>query len=77
MPSLALRTTLADRTQGKFTLAGRDETPQIRTFHEPFVQPGYADLNPSYDQPNNARPVWSLAKPLPTCDATSHGVYEG
>lgn len=30
-----------------------------------FAQPGYADLNPSYDQPNNARPVWSLAKPLP------------
>jgi aquaglyceroporin related protein len=33
--------------------------------HEPFVQPGYADLNPSYEQPSNAKPVWSLAKPLP------------
>lgn len=29
------------------------------------MQPGYADLNPSYEQPSNSRPVWSLAKPLP------------
>lgn len=29
------------------------------------MQPGYAELNPSYDQPQNAKPVWSLAKPLP------------
>jgi len=29
------------------------------------VAPGYSDLNPSYEQPNNAKPVWSLAKPLP------------
>ncbi|KAJ5363661.1 MIP transporter [Penicillium cataractarum] len=65
VPSLAPRTTLADRTQGKFTLAGPDETPQMRLSHEPFVQPGYADLNPSYEQANNAKPVWSLAKPLP------------
>ncbi|KAJ5731959.1 MIP transporter [Penicillium malachiteum] len=65
IPSLAPRTTLAARTQGKFTLAGPDETPQLRMAQEPFVQPGYADLNPSYDQPANAKPVWSLAKPLP------------
>ncbi|CAG8011311.1 unnamed protein product [Penicillium salamii] len=65
VPSLAPRTTLAQRTQGKFTLAGPDETPQLRLAQEPFVQPGYADLNPSYEQPSNARPVWSLAKPLP------------
>ncbi|KAJ6153939.1 hypothetical protein N7485_012308 [Penicillium canescens] len=63
--SLGPRTTLAQRTQGKFTLAGPDETPQLRLAQEPFVQPGYADLNPSYEQPSNARPVWSLAKPLP------------
>lgn len=62
---MAPRTTLAQRTQGKFTLAGPDETPQLRLAQEPFVQPGYADLNPSYEQPSNARPVWSLAKPLP------------
>lgn len=65
MPSLAPRTTLAQRTTGKFTLAGPDETPQLRLSHEPFVAPGYGDLNPSYEQPNNAKPVWSLAKPLP------------
>ncbi|KAJ5175965.1 MIP transporter [Penicillium canariense] len=65
VPSLAPRTTLADRTQGKFTLAGPDETPQMRLSQEPFVQPGYADLNPSYEQANNAKPIWSLAKPLP------------
>ncbi|KAJ5273240.1 MIP transporter [Penicillium angulare] len=65
IPSLAPRTTLAGRTQGKFTLAGPDETPQLRLAQEPFVQPGYADLNPSYEQPSNAKPVWSLAKPLP------------
>ncbi|KAJ5907654.1 MIP transporter [Penicillium taxi] len=65
IPSLEPRTTLADRTQGKFTLAGPDETPQLRLSHEPFVQPGYADLNPAYEQPSNAKPVWSLAKPLP------------
>lgn len=65
IPSLAPRTTLAQRTQGRFTLAGPDETPQLRLAQEPFVQPGYADLNPSYEQPSNSRPVWSLAKPLP------------
>ncbi|KAJ5881464.1 uncharacterized protein N7529_000136 [Penicillium soppii] len=65
IPSLVPRTTLAQRTRGAFTLAGPDETPQLRLAQEPFVQPGYADLNPSYEQPSNARPVWSLAKPLP------------
>jgi aquaglyceroporin related protein len=65
VPSLNPRTTLAQRTRGGFTLAGPDETPQLRLAQEPFVQPGYADLNPSYEQPANARPLWSLAKPLP------------
>lgn len=37
----------------------------MRLSHEPFVAPGYGDLNPAYEQPNNAKPVWSLAKPLP------------
>lgn len=50
---------------GSFSLAGPDDTPQVRLAHEPFVQPGYAELNPAYDQSNNAKPVWSLAKPLP------------
>ncbi|KAL1846738.1 hypothetical protein Plec18170_009028 [Paecilomyces lecythidis] len=65
IPSLTSRTTLAQRTQGRFTLAGPDDTTQLRLAHEPFVHPGYADLNPEYDQPANAKPVWSLAKPLP------------
>ncbi|KAI3199036.1 hypothetical protein CBS147311_6120 [Penicillium roqueforti] len=65
LPSLVPRTTLAERTQGEFIVAGPDETTQLRLSHEPFVQPGYIDLNPSYEQPANAKPVWSLAKPLP------------
>ncbi|PWY90239.1 aquaporin-like protein [Aspergillus heteromorphus CBS 117.55] len=65
VPSLAPRTTLAQRTQGKFTMAGPDDSPQMRLAHEPFVQPGYGDLNPSYEQPANSKPIWGLAKPLP------------
>ncbi|KAJ5804686.1 uncharacterized protein N7518_000989 [Penicillium psychrosexuale] len=65
LPSLVPRTTLAERTQGEFIVTGPDETTQLRLSHEPFVQPGYIDLNPSYEQPANAKPVWSLAKPLP------------
>ncbi|KAJ5232508.1 MIP transporter [Penicillium chermesinum] len=60
--SIAPRTTLAP---GGFGLGGPDETTQLHLAHQPFVQPGYADLNPAYEQPNNAKPVWSLAKPLP------------
>ncbi|KAL1850609.1 hypothetical protein Plec18170_006894 [Paecilomyces lecythidis] len=62
---LSRPTSLAERTQGKFTVAGPDDTPQVRLSHEPFVQPGYADLNPEYEQATSAKPVWSLAKPLP------------
>lgn len=65
MPSLAPQTSLAQRTQGMFTTAGPDDTSNLRQSQEPFVQPGYAELNPSYEQPANAKPVWSLAKPLP------------
>ncbi|KAB2574158.1 Aquaporin-3 [Lasiodiplodia theobromae] len=46
-----------------FTLAGPAE-PAPQT-HQPYVDPGYAELNPAYEQPTNARPVWGLAKPLP------------
>lgn len=65
IPSLTRRLSLAERTGGNFTIGGPDETAQVRLAHEPFVQPGYADLNPSYEQATNAKPVWSLAKPLP------------
>lgn len=47
-----------------FTLAG---PPPIETLvqNQPYVDPGYAHLNPAYVQPDNVRPVWGLAKPLP------------
>ncbi|KAK4059771.1 hypothetical protein Trihar35433_10587 [Trichoderma harzianum] len=61
--SVAPITTAGQGTQ--FNLAGPTDTTQLRTAHEPFVHPGYSDLNPSYEQPNNAKPIWSLAKPLP------------
>ncbi|KKP00729.1 hypothetical protein THAR02_07155 [Trichoderma harzianum] len=61
--SVAPITTAGQGTQ--FNLAGPTDNPQLRTAHEPFVHPGYSDLNPSYEQPNNAKPIWSLAKPLP------------
>lgn len=61
--SVAPLTTAGQGTQ--FNLAGPSESQQLRSAHEPFVHPGYGDLNPSYEQPNNAKPIWSLAKPLP------------
>ena len=51
--------------QSDFTLAGPDDGAQLRAAHENFVQLGYADLNPAYEQLASAKPVWSLAKPLP------------
>jgi len=59
--------TLAGGRSKFTTLAGpsEDATPQLRLAQEPYVHPGYAELNPSYEQAPNARPVWSLAKPLP------------
>ncbi|KAF7197568.1 Aquaglycerol porin AQY3 [Pseudocercospora fuligena] len=47
------------------TLAGPEITPQVEATYQPYVNPGYAELNPAYEQPANAKPVWSLAKPLP------------
>lgn len=49
--------------RGGFTLAGPQEN--VRDYQAPYVDPGYAELNPAYEQPVNARPVWGLAKPLP------------
>lgn len=64
-PSIGGRSSLAERSKPMFTFAGPDDTSYLRQSQEPFVQPGYAELNPSYEQPQNAKPVWSLAKPLP------------
>lgn len=46
-------------------VAGLDDGPQLRQAHENYVHPGYVELNPAYEQPASAKPVWSLAKPLP------------
>ncbi|KAF1355582.1 aquaporin-like protein, partial [Delphinella strobiligena] len=51
--------------RSNFTLGGPEDTSALRAQHAPFVHPGYADLNPAYEQPANTKPVWSLAKPLP------------
>ena len=53
-----------DAASVKFSMAG---LPSIDTVaaNQPYVDPGYAQLNPAYDQPVNVRPVWGLAKPLP------------
>lgn len=50
-----------------FTLAGPSVAAALPA-NVPFVQPGYAELNPAYEQQAevvNNRPVWGLAKPLP------------
>ncbi|KAL4920717.1 aquaporin-like protein [Aspergillus aurantiobrunneus] len=64
LPSLGLSSAsryhgLGAPVPGGFSLAGPGETA-----HDPFVDPGYAELNPEYVR-GNPRPVWSLAKPLP------------
>lgn len=63
-PSLALTSGVPpplDAQSMNFSLAGPQDSP----VNQPYVQPGYSDLNPAYDQPTNVRPVWGLAKPLP------------
>jgi aquaglyceroporin related protein len=78
-PGRARRNTLRPRRSvAVFTATGRDDDAASRNFslsgpapietlaaNQPYVDPGYSQLNPAYDQPANARPVWSLAKPLP------------
>lgn len=57
-----------DTASRNFSLAGPLTNPQILdtvAANQPYVAPGYAQLNPAYDQPVNVRPVWGLAKPLP------------
>ena len=65
IPSQTRRSTLGDRGPDGFTLAGPADTSQLRSSHTPFVHPGYSELNPSYEQAPNSKPVWGLAKPLP------------
>lgn len=53
-----------DAQSANFTLAGPGPM-ESQAANTPYVDPGYSDLNPAYDQPINTRPVWGLAKPLP------------
>jgi aquaglyceroporin related protein len=46
----------------QFSLAGPQDIVAIQPN---YVDPGYTQLNPAYAQPLHAKPVWSLAKPLP------------
>lgn len=68
-PSVALAAQATGRdmdaqSQSNFTLAGPAPIETIQA-NQPYVDPGYAELNPAYDQPANTRPVWGLTKPLP------------
>ena len=53
-----------DAQSATFTLAGPQQIDTLAA-NQPYVDQGYAELNPAYDQPVNTRPVWGLAKPLP------------
>lgn len=53
-----------DAMSNNFTLAGPAPIEAL-VANQPYVDPGYTELNPAYDQPQNTRPVWGLAKPLP------------
>ena len=85
----SVRGNATDTASRKFSLAG----PSVAgpspldtvAVNQPYVDPGYAQLNPAYDQPVNVRPVWGLAKPLPrvlrpgmvpTKDEVEHDVLE-
>lgn len=48
-----------------FTLAGAGNPLDTIIANQPYIDPGYVDLNPAYEVATNARPVWGLAKPLP------------
>ncbi|KAF7959663.1 hypothetical protein EAE96_001278 [Botrytis aclada] len=66
-PTVALEAVTSGADVGggdNFTLAGPAPV-ETMVQNQPYVDPGYAHLNPAYDQPENVRPVWGLAKPLP------------
>lgn len=54
-----------DRSAAGFTLAGPGNPLESLAANQAYVDPGYTDLNPAYEQATNTRPVWGLAKPLP------------
>ncbi|KAJ8068945.1 hypothetical protein OCU04_002626 [Sclerotinia nivalis] len=66
-PTVALEAVTSGADVGggdNFTLAGPAPIETLMQ-NQPYVDPGYAHLNPAYVQPENVRPVWGLAKPLP------------
>ncbi|TVY44851.1 putative membrane protein [Lachnellula subtilissima] len=54
-----------DNQSVNFSLAGPPAVQEVVATNQPYVDPGYVELNPAYENPTNARPVWGLAKPLP------------
>jgi aquaglyceroporin related protein len=64
-PSVAIAATGVDNGADNFSLAGPTPVEAAVVANQPYVDPGYTQLNPAYDQPENIRPVWGLAKPLP------------
>ncbi|KAE9965401.1 hypothetical protein BLS_007672 [Venturia inaequalis] len=53
-----------DHESQNFSLAG-PQVADAMAANTSYVDPGYTQLNPEYEQPSNIRPVWGLAKPLP------------
>lgn len=53
-----------DHGSQNFSLAG-PQAADAMAANTSYVDPGYSQLNPEYEQPSNVRPVWGLAKPLP------------
>jgi aquaglyceroporin related protein len=68
-PSIAVAAITSGRdqdaqSQANFSLAGPSPIDTVAA-NQPYVDAGYGQLNPAYEQPVNVRPVWGLAKPLP------------
>lgn len=68
-PSIAVAAITSAREQdaqsvANFSIAGPAPVDTIAA-NQAYVDPGYSQLNPAYEQPVNTRPVWGLAKPLP------------
>ena len=67
-PSIAVAAITSGRdqdaqSQSNFSMAG--SPIDTGAANQAYVDPGYSQLNPAYEQPVNVRPVWGLAKPLP------------
>lgn len=66
----AYTTSRDENNRQMFTLAGpsppdEGNNGRAQNQHQPYVEDGYAELNPAYSQPGNVRPIWGLADPMP------------